>query len=514
MAEIDAGSFQILTGGAFSGFPQFFLKADWNQDGVFADNEELSSDTLLVSWNRGKEAEEDNTPAGTLSFMVHDPFGDYVPESTSSKWRTSTSDLVTIDREVSLRIVYKDTTYPGFRGRINKITPDIRADGQFASFFCVDGFDELGDKLISAPIGTGTSGGIATSCGAPIFTEVPGASTGFIALVLDQSSWGSTRRKLDSSGEQFGWWWSYRENARTALYAIEQHERGLIYIDGDGDVNFQSSTHRNGAVSLASFNADFQNWQYAFSGRSIKNHAEISVHLRPTIALTTDIGSAPTTGFGSIASGTTFVTEIVFDKQPASSIVIPLPGRDGIDQMALVGVSGTTYGSSGGLVRSSGKVVAGHSIILSIINGTNESVSLNALEGASDTNIAIHIHGQHIPDTVVVSEASDSDSITKHHKRTFTADYIFFNDESKGSSRADSVISRLALARPDFTKFTLEGSDSNSITQILARDLSDKIQITTTGLKIVNRDYLINAAEWNIKANAPLSVVWSLEEST
>ena len=518
MAAIDAGSFQILVGGEFGGFPQYFLKVDWDQNGVFDNDEELSSDAMSVFWNRGREAEEENTPGGTLTFTVNDPFGDYVPGGSTSKWGSTN---VTIDREVSLRIVYKDSTFPSFRGRISKITPNLTAIDQSATVFCVDGMDELGTHVISAPVASGSTGGVVNSGGQPIQDSIPGgigeSTLGLIARVLDAAGWSTGRRDLSENGENFDWWWAYRENARVALNKIESHERGVIFINGNGDVQFQSSTHRNNSTQIASFNSDFQQWQYALSGRSIRNAVEISTHLR-RIALSTEpdsstVGFVQTVSgladFPDITSGSTFTTTVVFDKGPAITVITPEIGVNGGGEVALVGASGTSH-----LGEINGVLLAGSAMRLTIVNSTaDETVTVNAVEGSSG-QFTLQMRAIHLSDSVLTSTANDTASIARHTRRALEADYIFFDNESKGSSRAQSIIDRFATARADFTRFTLQGSDSNSITQIISREIGDKVRVTSTNLHISNRDYHISAGDWEILPGNGLSVTWSLEQST
>ena len=200
---------------------------------------------------------------------------------------------------------------------------------------------------------------------------------------------------------------------------------------------------------------------------------------------------------------------MLFDKGPTITVITPEIDVNGGGEIALVGASGTSH-----LGQINGVLLAGSAMRLTIVNSTaDETVTINAVEGSSG-QFTLQMRAIHLSDSVITSTANDTASIVRHTRRVFDADYIFFDNESKGSSRAQSIIDRFATARPDFTKFTLKASDSDSITQIISREVGDKVRITSTNLHIANRDYHINAAEWNVSPGNDLSVVWSLEQAT
>jgi len=120
--------------------------ADWNNNGVFDSTEDISTDVRRLSWTRGREAEQGETPAGTLTVELKDPVGDYSPHNSGSKWGGSN---VTLNRELLAQAIYGGTTYGLFRGRIQSIKPQITAEEQRASIFCIDGMDELTRKIFS-----------------------------------------------------------------------------------------------------------------------------------------------------------------------------------------------------------------------------------------------------------------------------------------------------------------------------------------------------------------------------
>ena len=259
MADINAGSFSIKVGGAHSGFAEAGFFIDFNQDGVFASTESISSDILSVNWGRGREPEEINTPAGSVTIVVNDPDGHYVPNSTF--WDGSVGDLnVDIGREVQAIATYKDTTFALFRQRLQRLTPNVRpGNDQTATLFFVDDMEWLDRKIISYPNTTNTTGDDLLGKNInPRQGDVFGTTNATLSVlthILDESSFEVARRQITQQGSTAEFWGTYNVSAKAAIKEVERHEgqNSMIFINSSGSLQFHSSTHRDGSTQVASF---------------------------------------------------------------------------------------------------------------------------------------------------------------------------------------------------------------------------------------------------------------------
>jgi len=320
MAIIDAGSFQILSGGAFSGFPGYNIIVDWNNDDVFSSSEDITSDILSVDWGRGRDPEEENTPAGFATIVVSDPNGNYAPASTF--WGDGN---VTMNRRVLAVSVYQDTTFHLFNQRLQRLTSNVRpGNDQRATLFFVDEMELLDNKKISFPNLGLTSADDLTAkviLGGVADETFGSNSNGAIKNILDESSFPSSRRAISQIGSTAEFWWTYGVSARAALKELERHEgqKSMIFINSSGTVEFHSSTHREGSTSVASFGAGsadgllFQSIDYEMSAKNVVNVGEVTSHIRADSTL--DIIASIPLSPHIIANGDTFSFIIRLDFQ-------------------------------------------------------------------------------------------------------------------------------------------------------------------------------------------------------
>jgi len=489
---------------------------DWNNDGTFSSTEDISTDCLRLSWRRGREAEQSETPIGTGTIELKDPNADYNPLSTGSKWG---STFVRVNREVLARMTFGTSTYNLFRGRIERITPQASPEWTRASIFVVDGMAELRQKIISYPNGAGTTAGASPSSGdRPVLIAI-GSTLGGIAAILDEASWGTTRRKLSETGSTLNNYWTYGESAMAAIALLERQEfRGLVFIDRDGDVAFHSSTHAGGSTFLASFNVQFQGWDHSFSARPIINSAEVSVHARDdaTAAL---LGSINPSIIPSITQGTTQIFIIPLSPAPVANVVIPAINVNATGSAAAVGVgTGTSYSST--QVTVIGQVLGASALKLFVANNTTETINIQRAENAADTQTAFQVAGTALNDGKWGTTAQLSGSIAEFGRRHLTLDLPFVSVVATAVNRSVDIVTRFGAMRADFTKLSIAGTDTTIVEQLLARNINDRIRVTSTNLKITNRDYYITAAEYEIAPGnfaglgLAMAAVWTLEEAT
>jgi len=523
MAIIDAGSFQILTGGAFSGFPDYTIIVDWNNDDVFSSSEEITGDVLSVDWGRGRDPEEENTPAGFATIIVSDPSGNYAP--ASDFWGAGN---VTMNRRVQAISVYKDTTYHLFDQRLQRLTPDIRpGNDQRTTLFFVDEMELLDNKIISHPNLGLTSAD--DNLGKLLLSGVAdltfgSTSDGAIKNILDESSFSSTKRTIAQTGSTAEFWWTYGVSARAALKEIERHEgqKSMIFINSSGSVEFHSSTHREGSASVASFgfgSADgllFQSIAYEMSAKNVVNVGEVTSHIRADSTL--DIIAAIPLSPHIIANGDTFAFIIRLDKPPVQNAIIPEANKDSTAGFSIISAPPgvTSYASADNDKLIQAEFFGASAARIVITNNVGESVLVDAPETAIDQN-NIAMRGFVFQDQPITSCNTDAASIGVYNRRAEVVDFPFFGDTNltKNDNLAQDLVRNNSTAHASNITFHLEGSDSNSIVQVLIRDLNERITINSTGnLGITNTDFYITRGDWSIQDGGHILVDWTLQEAT
>jgi len=156
--------------------------ADWAADPDFSeDYDDISADVMTISWVRGEDREEGNSPASTLELKIKGSlYAKYSPYNIGGDlygkllpWRI-----------VRARAVHDENTYNVFFGFISKIKVNPYLDEPEVYIYCTDGLDLLARNVMTQNYEERT-------------TESDGDAVG---QVLDVAGWSSTRRDLDIDG--------------------------------------------------------------------------------------------------------------------------------------------------------------------------------------------------------------------------------------------------------------------------------------------------------------------------
>ncbi len=471
--------------------------ADWDNDGLFESTESMDGDVLSLIWNRGSEPEQETTPSGSLTIQVADPNGDYIPDSThSGKFGANN---VKSGRSVVARVSHGGTTYSVFRGVIERISTKKDAAGfQSATLFCLDETEELSRTSISFPLSEGSGDVGLNTSGRPIKGVTAGGSTGVIAQILNASSFSSTRRALSEPGAStFDNWWQYETFARNALNEVEEHERGRVFMNGVGNIVFHSSTHTQGSTNLATFNANFDNLSFSQSNRDVINRTLVTVHDREQSLSGGVLGAANPSNLPSIGNGSVFTTRIIFETFPVDAVIVPLAEADSTRGISAVGAGGTSY--TGANVTVAGTWLGASALRLKISNNSGETITIQVPELATDTSQAIPIEGTRLSDNKMTTTDQSISSIGIYGPRMSSFDYPFFANLNKGVNRATDIVNEQSTAHAQGIRLLLSGSDSDLITQMLTRELDDRIAVNSTAFKFSNRPFYITAGEWELE---------------
>jgi len=506
---------------------------DWNNDGSFDSTENITGDIISLNWNRGKEPEQETTPVGTAVIIVNDPLGNYAPNSTFFG-----SSNVDINREVRARTVHQGITYPLFRGRISRIQPNVRPGNvQTATLFIADEKSVLGKNTISFPNNSASTGGVNPANDQPAEGQTFGTTgTSVIGDILDESSIATARRQLSEGGSTAEAWWTFGTSAKAALDEVERHEgkTAMLFVNSSGSIEFHSSTHRNGSTFIAAFGTGtnseipYQGIQFELSDRNVLNSADVTIITRITQEITIQEIPEPNVAVGQ---GSTYSWIVTLDKAPVSSVgPTPEALADSTAGVSIQGASGTTYVAASGSsdIFQTAILGGGSAVRFIVANNTTETVTVNSptAAGFSGTTQTFPLRVQLHNLANIDRESCDPASITRYGRLSRSIKLPFFgsvdpglttgtNNAGKASDRATAEIAHNSTAHPNGVSLNLSGSDSNSLTQILSRDMNDRIRVNSTAtLRLSNQDFYITRGEWSIDPGGLMGVVWTLQEAT
>lgn len=464
-----------------AGIPKtiFYVEVDWNKDGDFDDLEEdITVDVEQVREVNGREAELETTPAGTMELTVDDPDGDYSPTNSSTRFGNGN---VTVGRPIRLRVAHLGTFYNLWRGTIERIRVDPRPDIKKAYLFCVDGRDQLDRVTINAP-STG-----------PLSNVYIGATGGPLEEILDAAGWPAADRVADSGADLLSEWWAHRKTAGAALDELETGEKSFMYIAGDGKHTYEDRHHRlkdgqGGAADHRTSQGTFTETMTAlpqdFSARTVRNIALVTGHKRVVKASAYVFGMLDTPTIDN-GSSETFWVDL---PNPASAITETEANVDWKANRQADG-SGTDETSNVSIVTT----FFGQSVRMVVTNSAGVRIYL--IPGTSDPNETLRIRATEYDDTELVAESSDSTSKTKHGDRSIEVETLYVGNVNTLKAYADWLKDRFKDPHQDNLVMELLGSTDALITQILARELSDRVTLTSAHLGISSVDFFIEKKE-------------------
>lgn len=476
---------------------------DWAKDGV---PDDITADIRRVTWTRGRDREQGNTPGGTMEIEVSDPNGDYSPENSGTRFG---SKNVIPGRPIRYRETYGGTVYEQFSGRVEKVVPRVSAHDRSAYIYCTDGFDYLDHAMVELP-----SDNSPPWDGVPLRLTPIGYSVGAVGMVLDAALWPTARRTIDEFVGIVDWWFVHDKSALQALYELEAESLGFMYVDGSGNLVFESRAHRDSSdhlTSQATFTNSMVEVEYELSARNVANRIEVLCHKKdykrdPATGteVTEVLGSVKDNIF--IPSGKVRYFRVNLSA-PVGILKPPVSGEDWAFNTKVDG-SGTDRTSS----VSYSVTLYGQQVLFTFENTSTDGVYMIAGTSATgeDATRTLLVWGTPLEGFETVAVAEDQLSQAKFGIRTRRYVLKFSLDTDTGQFLAEDLLGRLKEPTPDFVKITLVNADSTLTTQILSRKLSDRITLTVGKLSITSVDYYINKMV-HVREPQFASVTWWLE---
>lgn len=468
---------------------QYIIEVDWDDDGVFGSfaDEDITKDVRSLTFDRGRDTELDDMPAGTLLLSLNDTLGDYSPENSSSRFG---SGDVTLNRRIRVRFVKDGTLFPLWRGRITGITPHPAPEDRTATITAADEFEQFGRLDVEGPAAE------------PLEDVFIGATGGPIPSLLDFLGFPAADRILDTGNSLLNLWWERGKKGLDAITDLMQIEQGLSYIDRAGKFRFEARDHRLAGttnphrVSQFTFDRSMVDFDYDFSGRTVKNVARVTIHDREIAAGAPDPGT--TVIFATplrprIEANSKITIRATYD-QPARDVTFPVTTADyRID---------SSPGGSGDADLEfnvlSTLLVHGQSMDLILTNNNNIPVFVVPGDSVADPDTALEIRGNLYSDDSLTWEEGDetpaTPSVAEFGKRSIDIDSEFVSSPAFANNLALFLKARFEQPQPDFVKMTVYGSTTTLLQAILDLEIHDRVTVIETQLGI-SRDYFINRLE-------------------
>lgn len=435
----------------------YVIEVDWNNDGDFSDTyEDISSDVKEISFSRGKDEELGHAKVGVLELRVNNADAKYSPENSSG---------VLYGNLLPKRPIRVRTTSPGaynlFYGYIESIIPHPHLAEQDAYISAVDGLDFLArhelDTVLYKDTVTGT----------------------LVTNILDAAAWSATLRSIDTGQDTVPYAYWHKVKALFALKDLEDSELGFIYINGAGNLCYEDRHHRYTAThqtSQATFDDSMVNINYDYNARKIYN--EIRATITPwelqseaelwRLAETPSIAVGQTKTFwgDSAYFVEAWVTPVDYPTADYDYRANTAADNSGDDKTADIAIITTKFAKS---------------IKLAITNNASVIIYITLLKA----------RGTYYDDLTKLSRKSeDSTSQTAYQKRSLEIDGKYLTDADKAQDFCDYAIARYKDPQAEVS-IELVNKNSTLLTQILTREISDRITVQNTKLGL-DKDFLID----------------------
>jgi hypothetical protein len=296
-----------------------------------------------------------------------------------------------------------------------------------------------------------------------------------------------------------------QQTARGEFVKIADSEFGYIFMKGDGTLRLEDRHHRmiDTASAWTLTDADLVGLELPSSRDDIVNTVRVTTH--PKI-----VDSAPTTVVydqANVISFTAGETKMLMGSYRDPLTGDPIGATDIQPQVSGTDYIANTEPDGSGSNVSSGffvDVAAGSSgARFEITNTTGASAHLRTLRllgrGIYDYGLTIH-------------EATDDPSIAEFGERVVNFDMHYQASDYIGQAAAEYILAKHKDGNEQAHSASVIGSTSALLTQILTREISDRIKVIET-LTGVNADFFINGIEMTVMKERVMHARYTLAQA-
>ena len=455
----------------------YTLLVDWNNDGDFTDaNEDVTSDTLDISWERGRDyasALLGRSIAGKLTATLVNTAGKYSPSNTSS----ALTGKILPGRSVQLQA----------------------GSGSFAYTFPVafnDGVRWQGklDRILPAPSSVGVKTCTLTAFGTlgylnqfetQLASQTNRRTDQAIGDILDDVGWTEAAdRDLDTGQTTISRFWMSRKKAIDALRLVEEAEAGFIKESKTGQIAFENRYHR--LTETASTTS-----QATFSDASGATHSYVS--LSQTDPLTTIINHVEATArtFDTASVAVLWTHPETGSDSPtlapgeAKTFEAEFPNPDSANSAMEVDAWTTPAATTDFLLNSAsgggGTNLTSDITVTQTKTAERMAITLtNSATGSSGYVTKLQARGTAVSTkNPCIVRAIDTASQAIYGERKYVAKTKFIPTTSQAQDWCEYQMA-IYGSPIEILDMTIAASDPSNIAQALNRDLSERITVTAT----------------------------------
>ena len=492
----------------------YTLLVDWNNDGDFTDsNDDISGDTLSLSWSRGRDyasALQGRSVAGKLTATLINTEGKYSPSNTSS---ALTGNIL-----------------PGRTIRLQA------GSGSFPYTFPVafnDGVRWQGklDRIKPAPAAVGRKTATLTAYGTlgylnqfetQLASQTNRRTDQAVGDILDDVGWTSADdRALDTGQTTISRFWMSGKKTIDALRLVEEAEAGFIKESKSGQVAFENRYHRltetASTTSQATF-SDADGATHTFEAiaqadplSTIVNHVEATARTFDTASVAV-LWTHPETGSASptLAPGEAKTFEAEF------------PNPDAANNAMEVNAWTTPAATTDYLLNSAsgggGTNLTSDITVTQTKTAERMAITLtNSATGSSGYVTKLQARGTAVTTkNPCIVRAIDTTSQGIYGERKYVAKTKFIPTTSEAQDWCD--YHAVIYGSPtNILTMVIPASAQGNIGQALTRDLSDRITVTATNdAKLgVNADFFVESEKHTVTAGGTQHVTsWQLSPAS
>ena len=492
----------------------YTLLVDWNNDGDFTDaNDDISGDTLSVTWSRGRDyasALQGRSVAGKLSAVLINTEGKYSPSNTSS----ALTGNILPGRSIKLQagsgsfpytfpVAFNDGVR--WQGKLDRIKPSPAALGRKTA--TLTAFGTLG---------------YLNQFETQLASQTNRRTDQAVGDILDDVGWtDADDRDLDTGKTTISRFWMSGKKTIDALRLIEEAEAGFIKESKSGQVAFENRYHRltqtASTTSQATF-SDADGAAHTFEAiaqadplATIVNHVEATARTFDTASVGV-LWTHPETGAASptLAPGEARTFEAEF------------PNPDAANNAMEVDAWTTPAATTDYLLNSAsgggGTNLTGDISVTQTKTGERMAITLtNSATGTAGYLTKLQARGTAVttknPCTV---RAIDATSQASYGERKYVAKTKFIPTTSEAQDWCD-YHAAIYGSPTNILTMVVPASTSGNIGQALSRDLSDRITVTATNdAKLgVNADFFVESEKHTVTAGGTQHVTsWQLSPAS
>jgi hypothetical protein len=492
----------------------YTLLVDWNNDGDFTDsNDDISGDTLSVTWSRGRDyasALQGRSVAGKLSAVLINTDGKYSPSNTSS----ALTGNILPGRSIQLQagsgsfpytfpIAFNDGVR--WQGKLDRIKPSPAASGRRTA--TLTAFGTLG---------------YLNQFETQLASQTNRRTDQAVGDILDDVGWDEADdRDLDTGQTTISRFWISGKKTIDALRLVEEAEAGFIKESKSGQIAFESRYHRLTETASTTSQATFSDADGAAHTfvqvaqddplGTIINHVEATARTFTTASVST-LWVHPETGSASptLAPGEAKTFEAEFPNPDAANSAMEV---DAWTTPAATTDFLFNAASGGGGTNLTADITVTQS-------KTAERMAItltNSATGSSGYVTKLQARGTAVSTkNPCVVRAIDTTSQGIYGERKYVAKTKFIPTTSEAQDWCDYQVS-VSASPTNILTLTIPASAPGNIGQSLTRDLSDRITVTATGdAKLgVNADFFIESEKHAVTAGGTQHVTsWQLSPAS